>query len=374
MRNSNGYLPESNDLPIEKLSAIFKKTTNSYKYLYFIALLNLIEENNFNQNVFPVDEIYTEMLTIAWYPHSYFMLNFGSSDKIGILLDKLGSSNYSPSTITKKSHEKLRTMLKIHTNEIAGTLDRYVKFLLLRVFFEEQLRGINGHPVHNRIKDMAANKLKEFWPIYYITDDESKIIIPPIWINYFAQNISILKGFAAWEWLIYMQKRNLTVPNLHLKLFPPHKRGALKFQIKIWESILTERRFYCIYTGKQIDIGNFSLDHFLPWSYFAHDELYNLTPTTGSINSAKSNLLPDLNTYLDPLIEQQIKVIRTAKLVSNKETWNRMKGSYISALQIKEENILLGKTELSTILESHFKVNLQLAENQGFHTNWKYTE
>ncbi len=374
LQNNKGYLPEYRNLPTAKLAAIFEDTTNSYKYLCFIALLNLIEEKYFDQNVFIVDEIYTEMLTTAWYPHSYFRLNFGSSDKIGILLDKLGGTDYSPNIITKKSREELRKTLKKYTKEIAGTLDRYVIFRLLRIFFKEQLRGIKDHLVNSRIKDIAANNLEKFWPIYYISDDESEIIIPPIWMNYIANNISILKSFAAWKWLSYMQKRNLTVPNLYLKLFPPQKRESLNFQTNLWKKILTKEYFYCIYSGKQIDNDNFSLDHFFPWSYFAHDELYNLTPTSRSINSVKSNSLPDLNSYLDPLIDQQLKIIQIGKLVSSKNNWSRMRDSYINALQIKEESTLLKKNKLSTILETHFKVNLQIAENRGFNTNWRNPE
>ena len=148
MQNNKGHLPEYRNLPTAKLAAIFEDTTNSYKYICFIALLNLIEEKYFDQNVFLVDEIYTEMLTTAWYPHSYFRLNFGPSDKIGILLDKLGGTDYSPNIITKKAREELRKALKKHTKEIAGTLDRYVIFRLLRIFFTEQLRGTKDHLVN----------------------------------------------------------------------------------------------------------------------------------------------------------------------------------------------------------------------------------
>ena len=38
--------------------------------------------------------------------------------------------------------------------------------------------------------------------------------------------------------------------------------------------------------------NNISIDHFVPWSYVAHDEFWNLHPTTKSINSKKSNNLP----------------------------------------------------------------------------------
>ena len=46
-----------------------------------------------------------------------------------------------------------------------------------------------------------------------------------------------------------------------------------------------------------------SVDHFVPWQYVAHDELWNLHPTTRSINSSKSNGLADWEKYFKPLYE-----------------------------------------------------------------------
>ena len=44
-----------------------------------------------------------------------------------------------------------------------------------------------------------------------------------------------------------------------------------------------------------------SIDHFVPWSYVAHDELWNLVPTTKAVNSSKNNNLPDWEHYF-PLL------------------------------------------------------------------------
>ena len=44
-----------------------------------------------------------------------------------------------------------------------------------------------------------------------------------------------------------------------------------------------------------------SLDHFVPWSYVAHDELWNLVPTTKAVNSSKSNDLPNWDIYFPKL-------------------------------------------------------------------------
>lgn len=56
-----------------------------------------------------------------------------------------------------------------------------------------------------------------------------------------------------------------------------------------------------IYGHNEIETGDMSIDHFVPWSYVAHDELWNLHPTTRSINSSKSNNLPDWDIYFPEL-------------------------------------------------------------------------
>ena len=48
-----------------------------------------------------------------------------------------------------------------------------------------------------------------------------------------------------------------------------------------------------------------SIDHFVPWSYVASDELWNLIPTAKSVNSSKSNNLPDWSTYFGRLAKTE---------------------------------------------------------------------
>ena len=69
--------------------------------------------------------------------------------------------------------------------------------------------------------------------------------------------------------------------------------------------IVAVKPVYEIYGEKLLNEKNISIDHFVPWSYVAHDELWNLTPTTRSINSSKSNSLPDWNAYFPMLCKSE---------------------------------------------------------------------
>ena len=83
-------LPNSDGLNISALSRLFESTTNSYKYLYFLSLLDILKRESFDI-VSPISfqDIIVEMLANAWYPHNYFKLLFGTQDQIANKLDSL---------------------------------------------------------------------------------------------------------------------------------------------------------------------------------------------------------------------------------------------------------------------------------------------
>ncbi len=76
-----------------------------------------------------------------------------------------------------------------------------------------------------------------------------------------------------------MQKRNPNTPEIARKLFMPSKRDSLKSQTNYWSQVLTHQQLRCIYSGQPLTPQRFSLDHYLPWSFVAHDQLWNLIPT-----------------------------------------------------------------------------------------------
>ena len=72
---------------------------------------------------------------------------------------------------------------------------------------------------------------------------------------------------------------------------------------KYWKLVLSLEPVHEIYGDQLLTVKDISVDHFVPWSYVAHDEFWNLSPTTKSINSSKSNNLPDWDTYFKKLAD-----------------------------------------------------------------------
>lgn len=123
---------------------------------------------------------------------------------------------------------------------------------------------------------------------------------------YIQRNQEIIRGWLEYNMILYLQRRNPSVPGIADKLMPPQERKLEKVK-KYWKLILTLEPVQEIYSGKILTEKDISIDHFVPWSYVAHDEMWNLNPTTKSINSSKSNNLPDWDTYFEKLARQEYR-------------------------------------------------------------------
>lgn len=64
-------LPRAQNLNVSALSRTLDDATNSYKYVFFLALLELLSHTGFDASrMIPLRTLATEMLVIAWYPHT----------------------------------------------------------------------------------------------------------------------------------------------------------------------------------------------------------------------------------------------------------------------------------------------------------------
>lgn len=73
-------LPQDNKLKISHLVQIYNNTVATYKFYWFIALLDIVVKEQRRQISFW--EIIVGMITEAWYPIYYFRLSFGKSDSL----------------------------------------------------------------------------------------------------------------------------------------------------------------------------------------------------------------------------------------------------------------------------------------------------
>ena len=375
-------LPTAPDLNIGALSALFRHTTNSYKFVFFLALLDLLKRHHFDaERLYTYDEITVEMLVIAWYPHTFFKLSFGAQDTIAKKLDglELGFDSANHSTQDRKA---LRAALEAATLKDAGRLMEFVPYRLLAPFLESQLQGVDrgAWMVFERAMPAITNAYFETArPLYRFDSDDyshcSAIRWHPAWTAYLERHCSIIEGWAAWHWLHYMQRRNPTTPALANKLFPPAKREALTKQTKYWRGILeqaTDPPLTCIYSGEPLTAASFALDHYLPWSFVAHDQLWNLIPTPAAVNSAKSNRLPSAD-YLSSFVTLQYQGLLIARQTLGEARFGKAVEDYLADLHLPSLEALLDFNQLQNAYTHNIGPLLTLAANQGFIPDWRYT-
>src|SRR5690554_1654946 len=72
-------LPKDSNISISKLTSVFKNTSATYKFYWFWAILQSIEEGN---KVIKKREIFARMITLSWYTVNYFHISFGKQDLI----------------------------------------------------------------------------------------------------------------------------------------------------------------------------------------------------------------------------------------------------------------------------------------------------
>ena len=79
-------LPRSSGLNVGALSRLFDDATNSYKHLFFEAILEEFRESGFAETIFPFDVLATGMLSAAWHPTRVYRLSLGVRDQAAEIL------------------------------------------------------------------------------------------------------------------------------------------------------------------------------------------------------------------------------------------------------------------------------------------------
>ncbi len=343
-------LPQSNRLPISCLAGIFSNTTATYKYYWFVAMLDILVKERKTRMSFW--EIIAEMVSESWYPIHYFKLSFGKSDSL--FKQSLDIQQEFQISI-ESDKEKTKKYLLEHLDDTK----RFLKVFSINVpyrFLSPWIRYTNDEDVIKKSQNFENQCL------YAIHGDE--IVINNIWVDYLTENYAILWDFAFWNLTQFIQKRNPNVPDVSSKLIKPIQRDSLTKQHKFWDTYIeTVGNINCIYTGKQIYAKQYDLDHFVPWSFVSHNLLWNLIPADSSVNSSKSNNLPPLEVFLKPFANVQQKALKTLYL---KNPNNAILEDYLMVCDSISDLAEFSESDFYNVFRKTFTPMVQIAENMGF--------
>jgi len=307
-----------------------------------------------------------------------FRLSLGKQDQLNDIPLRLREArglapHERPAAVRQAALEELRDGRSAVGGKILN-LGVYVPRRFLTPFFEAELRGRKDAEKNRLIERLAEEAFgdEERPGLYRFVSDDGRPTIEfhPGWYDYFKMHAHILKDFCLWNLLLYVQKNNPNAPNLAAKLFAPGVRDLSRAR-RYWETaleVLGPRP--CVYSGILVDRRAYSLDHFLPWSYVAHDLLWNVVPTTASVNSAKGDRVPELERYFGDFARLQheaLRVVATAARAKLVEDYTLLfRASSLEELWA----VAFGRFE-ETLYDT-ISPQVQIAENLGFVTGWRY--
>lgn len=361
--------PSCGKVDIHAFSQLFNNTTNSYKLVFFQALLNILmerERSSVHGLVIELRELATEMLALAWYPHNFFRLSFGVQDQTGNILDRIAFDLEEQALTNPDTHRRLRRAIAAQYEAIrADSLLRFVPYRLLSPFFLDELKGLKDSQKDKRIRELANSRFSTQEPaIYCFVEAERAIEVHPAWKDYLLQEIAIINGWVKHHWIGYLQDRNPSTPAIIKKITPPLARSPLTQQTRFWQAVMTQSVQRCIYTGTPIESNDFALDHFIPWSFVCHDQLWNLIPVSSSINSSKGSRLPQ-EKHMDRFIEAQYHALKAGRRNLPDSAWNKIIEPYVSDLRLSRQD-LLDSSKLDFAYRHTLGPLISLARQMGF--------
>lgn len=290
-----------NTLDIEGFSRMMKDPSYCYKFYWLEAIVQLISEDRKEASY---DEIINEMISNAWYSVLEFHVHLSgiwgdgeikdSLEKAVLKLHKLSdlSSNASKVEIknkiveyNKELHgEKMTLTQNVPYKALSGFANRYSE----RIDLNSSAGRMMAY--YNRINGIES-------PLPYTFGEqkglERKIIFHESWIKMIQDNMVAILGWIQYEKVRWLQNNNPEVPGLVYKLAPlDDKMRKLGHVRKLWEGVLDMTSIVDVFKNEPYDV-----DHFIPWSFVMNDELWNLMPMDSSLNSLKSNRLPQWDKF-----------------------------------------------------------------------------
>ena len=303
-----------NILDIEGFSRMMKDPSYCYKFYWLEAIVKLISEDKKEATY---DEIINEMIANAWYSVLEFHIHLSgiwgngeikdSLEKAVLKLQKLSDLPGNASKVEIKNKiaefdkelhgEKMVLTQNVPYKALSGFANRGSEFINLNSSAGRMMA------YYNRINEMVN-------PLPYTFGEqkglERKIIFHESWIKMIQDNMVSILGWIQYEKVKWLQNNNPEVPGLVYKLAPlDDKMRKLGHVRKLWAAIIDSTNVIDVFKDEPIKVEAYDVDHFIPWSFVMNDELWNLMPMDSSLNSSKSNRLPQWEKFFMKFAQNQ---------------------------------------------------------------------
>lgn len=379
----------SNKLDIKKFENLLSNNDQGYKFFWLEAILKLIAQN---KQLFTFEDVIDEMIVGAWRMVTHYHLRLGHTvngnaenfleHAIRILYEcsKEDIGNKTP------SKDRLLFLIQKYQDNLMEDklhLTDYVPYRLIKPFVEKEGKDYIDRKNYGRFIAYLNAFTKVNHEFFYdITDAENplkrRIRLNEEWVNFILQNYAVIMGWLRFNKALFIQDRNPGVPGVMYKVAPEteEKRKSLKNARELWIATVdvTGKPLYEIYTGNELSIDEFDLDHFVPRSYVSNDELWNLTPMSKKLNSSKNNKLPERR-YIKDFVEYNYYLYSLIFANNNKDQaailkhyFDRCENQHLNAIWAAEKLYIPGNTkeQFRNILKENLSLVYDSAKLQEY--------
>ena len=303
-----------NTLDIRNFMLMLKDPSYCYKFYWLEAIVNLISEG-VTETTF--NDIIDEMICSAWYSVREFHIHLSGLGPDGEVRDGLeravlklaelsGLSSSASKVEIKNAILKYGAELKAAKEQLTNM----VPYRAMAGFFASA--GLDSVPWDSvvKMKETISSFSYEVTALPYTLGGSSRLSkevrFHPDWIRMIRDYTVSILGWIRYEKVKWLQNNNPEVPGLVYKLLPMDEKMRKLGKVRqLWEGVLELRPVPDVFTGKPVETGKYDIDHFIPWSFVMNDELWNLAPMDSSLNSSKSNRLPQWDPFYRSFSENQ---------------------------------------------------------------------
>lgn len=363
--------PPCDGLDIAAFARAFGNVNTSYKFFWARSMMAALVADGFQSRPVSFVRLAAGMLEAARRAVCVFRLRLPKDDKLAEWFLRLeGTPHWDNKTLARLKGNVIAPRARRIPGDIAEQLTKFVPYLFLSPFFPD-ITGIVGEPKFRKIRDAAAARFDgDMPPPYRFADDA--IIVHPKWAHYFRRNFDIVNAWIMWELARYIQRLNPNVPGIAAKLDDAAAPKTTR-QRQFWRRVMESRpSMYCIYTGERIDADSFALDHYLPWSFVAHDNLWNLVPVSEAGNADKSDNLPDGAAHFDLFADMQNTAVQALQTFPDKKRWEGIFEPYLTDLNIDAFGGNIDGDKLHSALAAVINPLLAIAQTRGFKPDWQF--
>lgn len=361
------------DLDIQKFSRILDNNAQGYKFFWLQAILQVIMEGRYEASF---EDLIDRMLAEAWYTVSTYHLwlgpRFNEEQTSNCIEQAVNALNQVCSLPYDADQADIIAALHAHDDavkEYKNKLTINVPYRLLSPFVEEY--ACDWYKPDQMIDLFNKVNQKVVLP-YTIRPMETRlhsiVQLNMNWALFLKGQYPIVNDWLLYNEVMFLQQRNPGVPGIIQKLEPERKR-KLNDVKALWKAVIQNKEIMDIYTDVPVNQERYDIDHFIPWSFVASDELWNLYPADKSSNTSKNNRLPDWSRFSKKFIDQQYALYtqifqndQIHQLFHKCRKDNLHNKWAAEMLYIPDHNY----DQFASILEKNLKAEYDAAYDQGF--------